>query len=171
MPDIIDVILSEHEEFRLQFAHFEAITDADEQRTRWQPLQELLEVHAAAEEAVFYPEVVRVLHDGAEETTDAVHEHNEIRDAIGEVEEHKPGTELFLLAVKQVQASNAHHMAEEESEVLPQFRDAAGAGLREELGDLFCAFKDQHPAAKEISSDKTDPEKVVDRSSGDGEGR
>ncbi len=91
-------------------------------------------MHAAAEEAVFYPKVVRVLHDGAEETTDAVHEHNEIRDAMGEVEEHEPGTELFLLAVKQVQAANAHHMTEEESEVLPQFRAASDASLREQLG-------------------------------------
>ncbi|MGI9155493.1 MAG: hemerythrin domain-containing protein [Marmoricola sp.] len=171
MPDILDVILSEHEEFRLQFAHFEAITDADEQRSRWEPLQDLLEVHAAAEEAVFYPEVVRALHDGTEETKDAVHEHNEIRDAIGEIEEHQPGTELFLLAVKQVQAANAHHMAEEESEVLPQFRDATDAALREELGDRFCSFKDQHPGAKGISSDKTDAQQVVDRSSGDGEER
>lgn len=165
MPDIIDVILSEHEQFRMQFAEFEGVTDRDEQRSRWEPLRNLLEVHAAAEEAVFYPEVVRVLHDGAEETTDAVHEHNEIRDAIGEVEEHEPGTELFLLAVKQVQAANAHHMAEEESEVLPQFRAASDASLRERLGARFEQFKGEHPAAKGISQDKTDAAQVVDQSS------
>lgn len=59
MADIIDIIREDHEQQRLAFAHLEATTDGDEQQRRWNELRALLDAHAAAEEAVFYPHLVQ----------------------------------------------------------------------------------------------------------------
>ena len=58
-------------------------------------LAAFLELHAAAEEEVFYPALLQIglaAHRtaGVEgETFDAIHDHNEIRDAITEVTHHR----------------------------------------------------------------------------------
>lgn len=159
MPDVVELILEDHEEFRRRFAHVRALTDPTQIRERWGPLRALLEVHADAEEAVVYPALGRSGDEGAEETQDAVHEHNEIRDAIGETEEHEPGTELFLLALRQVEAANDHHMAEEEQEFLPAFKEQFDAKVRDKLGSRFIEFKRDHEAQAAVTH--RDPERYL----------
>jgi hemerythrin superfamily protein len=159
--DICDLIRADHEEQRLDFAHLDAVTQADEQRAGWERLRALLELHAGAEEAVFYPAVARLSDDAAEEIEDGVDEHNQLRDAIGEVAEHEPGTELYLLAIRQAKAVNDHHMAEEEAHVLPEVTRRLDASRREELGRAFQAFKDEHPGARGLSEERKDPKAYV----------
>ncbi len=159
--DICDLIRADHEEQRLAFTHLDAATQAAEQRVGWERLRALLELHAGAEEAVFYPAVARLSDDAAEEIEDGVDEHNQLRDAIGEVAEQEPGTELYLLAIRQAKAVNDHHMAEEEAHVLPEVTRRVDASRREELGTAFQAFKDEHPGARGISEERKDPKAYV----------
>ena len=92
--DITQLILDDHHEQRRLFAILEQVDRSDTEALSavWGRLAAFLKVHAAAEEAVFYPELLRAgiaarRRAGVEdETLDAIGDHNEIRDAVGIVQ-------------------------------------------------------------------------------------
>ena len=137
MTDIIDLVLNDHHAVEKLFDKLEASTGADEQATVFGQVKEALEHHASAEEKVLYPRVRKDVPEGGEEVKDAVEEHDQIRESLKEVEEHKSGTELFTLAVTQLIATTKHHVAVEEGELLPDFRASSETREREELGRRF----------------------------------
>jgi hypothetical protein len=110
-----------------------------------------LELHAAAEEEIFYPALLQVglaaqraagVEAGVEaETVDAIHDHNEIRDAVTEVGRHQVGTGEWYAAVAAANLANGDHMAEEERGGLTDFRRLAGLQRRHQLGVAFAAFE------------------------------
>jgi uncharacterized membrane-anchored protein YjiN (DUF445 family) len=98
--DITQLILDDHAEQRRLFAILEQIPDSDVAALTavWGRLSTFLEVHAKAEEDIFYPALLKV-GEGAggkpsaeAETIHALKDHNEIRDAIGKVAQHKIGS-------------------------------------------------------------------------------
>src|ERR1700757_1641152 len=99
--DITQLILDDHHEQRRLFAILEQVSRADVEvlSAVWQRLAAFLELHAAAEEEIFYPELVRgglVAHRAAgveDETLDAISDHNEIRDAVADVARHPVGSD------------------------------------------------------------------------------
>src|SRR5579864_6323691 len=120
--DITQLILDDHHEQRRLFAVLEQIDSSDRHalETVWSRLAAFLEVHAEAEEELFYPELLR-LGEGAggkdgpeDETEDAIEDHNEIRDAIALVKGRGVGSEDWYEAVAAVNRANGDHMAEEE---------------------------------------------------------
>ncbi len=147
--DITELILDDHHEQRRLFAILEQISRADTAilSAVWQRLGTFLELHAAAEEAIFYPALLRVglaaaRQAGAEaETLDAIRDHNEIRDAVTDVARHQVGTQAWLDAVAGANLANSDHMAEEEREGLTDFRRLAGLQQRHDLGVAFAAFQ------------------------------
>jgi hypothetical protein len=147
--DITDLILDDHHEQRRLFAILEQIsrTDTPILSAVWERLGIFLELHAAAEEAVFYPALLQVglaamRQAGAEaETLDAIRDHNEIRDAVTEVARHQAGTNDWFAAVAAANLANSDHMAEEEREGLTDFRHLAGLQQRHDLGVAFTAFQ------------------------------
>ena len=60
--DITQLILDDHHEQRRRFALLEQVDRADTETLRavWGRLAAFLELHAAAEEEIFYPELLRV---------------------------------------------------------------------------------------------------------------
>jgi len=179
--DITQLILDDHHEQRRLFAILEEIDPADTGTLAaiWARLSAFLEVHAAAEEEIFYPELLRVglstgRAAGAEaETLDAIHDHNDIRDAIAAVAGHQAGTGEWFAAVAAVNLANGDHMAEEEREGLTDFR-RAGLQLRHELAVAFAAFEARHVAG--VPAVDKDPEAYVreaerDLADGHGAGR
>jgi hypothetical protein len=165
MPDICDLILDEHETFRRRFADLDAHrdTDADTLGTLWQPLAELLDRHAAAEEGVFYPQLLAQGVKPEDETDDAIDDHNAIRDAVADAARHTPGSQQWWSAVTQDRQQNSDHMAEEERGALADFRAHTGAGLRDELGQEFETFNEAHPRASGIEDRDKDPEAYLRR--------
>ena len=130
--DITQLILDDHHEQRRLFAILEQVDRADTATLSavWERLATFLELHAAAEEEIFYPELLRAgitaRRAGAVEgeTVDAIRDHNDIRDAVA-------GANL----------ANSDHMAEEEREGLTDFRRLAGLQLRHDLAVAFAAFE------------------------------
>jgi len=165
--DITQLILDDHHEQRRLFAILEQIdrSDIGALAAVWGRLAAFLEVHAAAEEALFYPALLRVgiaarRKAGVEdETLDAIHDHNEIRDAVGEVARHSVGSDGWYTAVAGVNLANGDHMAEEEREGLTDFRRLAGLRQRHELAVAFAAYEARHVTGVE-PVDK-DPEAYV----------
>jgi Hemerythrin HHE cation binding domain len=150
--DITQLILEDHAEQRRLFAHIEQVgrSDGDTLSHLWARLAAFLEVHAEAEEEIFYPELVRVgqvagrLGRTEEETLDAIHDHNDIRDAIAAVQGHAVGSDGWYAAVAAVNVANGDHMAEEEREGLTDFRREASLQLRHDLAVAFAAFEARH---------------------------
>ena len=147
--DITQLILDDHHEQRRLFAILEQIEPADTEALTavWGRLAAFLEVHAAAEEAIFYPELLRVgiaarRKAGVEdETLDAIGDHNEIRDAVALAERHPVGSDEWYAAVAGANVANGDHMAEEEREGLTDFRRLAGLKQRHDLAVAFAAYE------------------------------
>ena len=165
--DITQLILDDHHEQRRLFAILEQVDRSDTEALAavWGRLAAFLEVHAAAEEALFYPALLRVgiaarRKTGVEdETLDAIHDHNDIRDAVAEVARHPVGSDDWYAAVAGANLANGDHMAEEEREGLTDFRRLAGLQQRHDLAVAFAAFEARHVTGVE-PVDK-DPEAYV----------
>lgn len=168
--DITQLILDDHHEQRRLFAILEQVASGDTGTLGavWARLSAFLEVHAAAEEEIFYPQLLRVglsaggaaAAAGAEaETLDAIGDHNDIRDAIAAVTGHQAGSSGWYAAVAAVNRANGDHMAEEEREGLTDFRRRAGLQLRHELAVAFAAFEATHFAG--IPAVDKDPQDYV----------
>jgi hemerythrin HHE cation binding domain-containing protein len=167
MADITSLILDDHDWFRRQFARLDDLTDAAELAEVWQPLADLLDVHARAEEEIFYPHLLRRGDDAEEETLDAIGDHNDIRDGVHEAALHPVGSTAWFAAVRKARTANSEHMAEEEDDGLADFRRHADPGLREELGRQFTAFKLRHEGARDLDVSDIDPQEYVEEQLGD----
>jgi hypothetical protein len=150
--DITQLILDDHHEQRRLFAMLEQIDpgDATTLADIWARLAAFLELHAQAEEEIFYPELLKVdklagrLGSGEEETLDAIHDHNDIRDAVAAVGPHQVGSSDWFAAVATANQANGDHMAEEEREGLTDFRRYASLQLRHDLAVAFAAYEARH---------------------------
>ena len=165
--DITQLILDDHHEQRRLFAMLEQIDPArgDVLADLWGRMAAFLELHAQAEEEIFYPELLLVsrragrLGTGEEETLDAIGDHNDIRDTIAAVAGHEVGTDGWYQAVAAVNVANGDHMAEEEREGLTDFRRFASLQRRHDLAVAFAAFEARHYAG--VQPVDKDPETYV----------
>jgi len=147
--DITQLILDDHYEQRRLFAILEQVPSRDRVTAGevWSRLAAFLELHAAAEEQIFYPALIRAglrsghTKDVEGETLDAIKDHNEIRDTIAETMRHDVGTPGWRQAIAAVNVANGNHMAEEEREGLTDFRQTASLQLRHDLAVQFIRFE------------------------------
>ncbi len=165
--DVTEVILFQHHQQRRLFAVLDEL-DRDDTAALgavWKQLAILLEVHAAAEEKYFYPRVLELGHgaggaqSAAEETKDAIGDHNDIRDAVARAGQCTVGTEEWWSAVIDARLANSDHMAEEEREDLADFRRSADRETRHDVAVEFLVFEAQH--AEGITATDRDPEQYV----------
>ncbi len=165
--DITQLILDDHHEQRRLFAILEQIDRADTGTLSavWARLSAFLELHAAAEEEIFYPALLRVglsagrADSAEEETLDAIGDHNDIRDAIAAAAGPVVGTDEWYAAVAAVNLANGDHMAEEERDGLTDFRRLAGLAQRHDLAVAFAAFEARHFAG--VPAVDKDPARYV----------
>ncbi|MGW0252356.1 hemerythrin domain-containing protein [Nocardia goodfellowii] len=165
--DITELILDDHREQRRLFAMLEQInrSETDVLAAIWDRLATFLELHALAEEEIFYPALLEVgiaarkASGVKDETLDAIHDHNEIRDAVAEVARHQVGTDNWYAAVAAANLANSDHMAEEEREGLTDFRRLAGLSRRHQLAVTFAAYEARNFAG--VTPVDKDPETYV----------
>jgi hypothetical protein len=150
--DITQLILDDHHEQRRLFSILEQISRSDIETLEavWGRLSAFLEIHAEAEEQLFYPALLRVGRgaggkaDAEDETEHAIRDHNKIRDAVAAVADHAVGSSGWYAAVAKANKENGDHMAEEEREGLTDFRLNAAMDLRHTLAVRFAAFEAMH---------------------------
>jgi hypothetical protein len=173
--DITQLILDDHHEQRRLFAILEQVDAADTAAldNLWARLSAFLELHAEAEEEIFYPELLVVgqkagrIGNSEEETLDAIGDHNEIRDAIAAVASHPTGSPGWYAAIAAVNVANGDHMAEEEREGLTDFRREAGLQLRHDLAVAFAAFEARHFAGVQpVDKDPAEYVRQAERATG-----
>jgi hypothetical protein len=149
--DVTELILSDHHEQRRMFAQLDEVDPADTATlaTLWKRLSTVLEVHAQAEEELFYPELLKLgerLHDDSEveETKDAIGDHNDIRDGILAAARHDAGSAEWWSGVNAAREANDEHMGEEEHEGLADFRRHVDLETRHRIGVAFAAYEAEH---------------------------
>lgn len=162
MTDITALILDDHETFRRQFALLDDAKGAEALSAIWQPLSDLLDVHAAAEEKIFYPALLGVADPDGEETSDAIGDHNDIRDGVEAAVQAEVGSDEWWKGVNAAREANDQHMGEEENEGLKSFRLNASDELRAELGTKFLQYKNDHPTRRQADTENTDPDRYVE---------
>ena len=168
--DITDIILTDHEEQRRMFARLDQIDpdDTESLGAVWKRLSTMLEVHAQAEEELFYPELLKLgerLHDDAEveETKDAIGDHNDIRDGALEAAKHRVGTKAWWQGVNASREANDEHMGEEEHEGLADFRRHVSLADRHEIAVKFLVYECTHVDGVPVQ-DK-DPDAYIEQNS------
>jgi hypothetical protein len=165
--DITQLILDDHHEQRRRFSLLEQIDSANVEGLSdvWTRLAVFLEVHAAAEEDIFYPELVKLalapspLARAEPETVDAIYDHNEIRDSIAAVRPQQVGSPDWRDAIAAVNAANGDHMAEEERQGLTDFRQRVTLPRRHELAVRFVMFEARNFAG--VTPVDKDPQEYV----------
>lgn len=166
MPDITDLVLDDHELFRRRFAELDdmraAADEASELGGLWESLAGELERHASAEEKLFYPRLLKAGENAEEETEDAISDHNDIREAIRASKDKSPGSTEWWEAVLSAREANSTHMAEEERESFPDFRQHVDPESRRQLGEEWLAFSEEHAGGRGLSLDEPDPEQYIE---------
>lgn len=164
--DITELILADHHEQRRMFAILEELGDDPGLLIPvWTRLSVLLEVHADAEERLFYPRLLRAGHgagdaaDATEETKDAIRDHDDIRDGIRRAGQHPAGSNGWWEAVRDTRIANSDHMAEEEREALADFRRHTALHTRHELGIQFAVYEAAHAGGVPLT--RKDPDQYV----------
>lgn len=166
MPDVIRLILDDHEAFRAEFTRLEELKDdPSAAQVVWTALAARLEVHASAEEAHFYPALLKKVEGSADETKDAIGDHDEIRDGIRRAAAAEVGSDEWWAGIADARDANDEHLAEEERDDIPDFLRAASVEQRQELGDRFERFQREHDAGRGLSGEDKDPDEYVERNS------
>ncbi len=165
---VTDVIRMDHVWFRSQFAALEVARGDNAMLTSiWAALSTRLEVHAAAEETLFYPRLLKDDADSVDDTKDAIKDHNDIRDGIADAAQHAVGADAWWKAVKVTDDANTEHMDEEEKGPLIEFDDAATSDEQAELASAFTAFETEHAGARGITVEDKDPEEYIEENAPD----
>lgn len=166
--DITRQILDDHDRQRRMFADLDDVDPGDTEslRSLWQRLATFLEVHAEAEEEIFYPELLKVgrgatdADSAEEETEDAISDHNAIRDAIADAAGHDVGSAGWWAAVADAREANSDHMGEEERQGLADFRRHADVQTRHQLGVRFATYETVHAGG--VEAQDHDPQQYID---------
>lgn len=161
MDDITALIMDDHAAFRRGFARLDDAKTEEEMRAVWEPLALHLEIHAEAEETILYPHLLKRGEHAADETDDAIRDHNKIRDGIAEANRHEVGSDDWWTAVWDTRRENSEHLMEEEDQALPDFRRHATETTRAELGARWITFYGEHPSGQGLRFTDKDPEKYV----------
>ena len=131
MPDATSMIRMDHTHALAIFHRYKASSSASAKASIAKTLCAALEIHAQLEEDIFYPALQRVL-PGSDEMRKSVPEHDAMRRLIARLRSLEPGTvehdDIVLALMREV----LHHVADEETVLLP----AAERLLPDQLGEL-----------------------------------
>jgi hypothetical protein len=163
MADIIDLIYEDHDWLRRHFFYLDHARTTEELTAVWEPLADRLDLHAEAEEEVFYPALLRRgrAGDPEDETDDAITDHNAIRDAVRAARGCQVGTAEWYEAVGKARTENGEHLDEEEREALSDFIKSSAPQLRHELAMKWLRFYHQHTRPSTVESVDKDTEEYI----------
>jgi len=163
VADIIDLIYADHDWFRRQFFYLDAADSPLDLTAIWEPLATRLDLHADAEETVFYPALLKRGNSGdpEDETDDAIDDHNSIRDAVADARRYEVGSPEWFEAVGRARTENGKHIDEEEREALPDFIKSVDLQLRHDLAMQWLRFYHEHVDGRGVDESNKDPAQYI----------
>jgi hemerythrin superfamily protein len=152
MPNAIELLTHDHRKVEALFERYEG-GDA----SVIEQICNELTVHIAIEEKVLYPVLPEVT-DGEGLRREAEHEHEEVEDAIRQIEQAGGAQAKVDELMRTIIQGVKHHVSEEEGEVFPKLGDELGAARLSELGRELASAKRSELAAKGLLIDLTKDE-------------
>jgi len=151
-PDAIALLKDDHREVEQLFKRFERAGDSAEREKRRlvDSMTAALSKHAAIEEQVLYPWARDTVKGVDDEVLEAFEEHRIVKWLLTELTTMAPSDERFDARVTVMIELVRHHVKEEESELFPDLRDAAGRTELLELGDRLRAAKRAAPPVPDL---------------------
>ena len=166
MPNAVQLIKQDHKKVANLFDKFQKTKGQDAKRQIAEQVMEELEVHALVEEDIFYPAVRTELSEGVL-IDEALKEHQAVKALIEELKVMEVNDEEFNDRWFELVEDVTHHVAEEESELLPLVEESqldmteCGAQMMErkekaidELGASFMTHTKSSPSSKSKKSAK-----------------
>jgi len=116
--DAVSILETDHRLVESLFAEFES-ADRNGKLEKAREICRELDLHARAEELVFYPRVKR-MRDLRDVINEGIVEHEAVKRLVAEIGRLQPGDEFFEPKMRALKEFVKHHVREEESEVFPK---------------------------------------------------
>jgi general stress protein YciG len=139
-----DVLRGDHRKVEALFAQYDTTNGEHAQKeTLIKEICQELDIHTRLEEEIFYPFIQVSLNDEGEQlVTEAMNEHNMVKNLIEQLNSMIPGEAACDAAMQQLKESVTHHVEEEEKEMLPKAEQRLSDQL-EPLGTRLQQYKQQ----------------------------
>jgi hemerythrin superfamily protein len=141
MPDVIELLEHDHREVEQMFTEYEQATDPQERRTVVDKIIIELVRHSEAEEQAVYPVIREKLDNGKTVIEKEIAEHSQAERLMKQLDGMDPGNPEFGVLVGQLKTAVQAHVAEEENDVFPLFRQTVSADELDKLGTTVQALK------------------------------
>ena len=132
-PSITNMIRMDHTHVLTAFHQFEADTPAKTRQALANTICLALEIHAQLEEEIFYPAMRELAPEGLL-VSKSVPEHDEMRRLIAQLRGMQAGDEAFDSTLMELMRDVMHHVADEETTLLPAAERLLGPQRLGEMG-------------------------------------
>ena len=134
--DAVDLLLQQHQEMERLLARTLEVEEPAERKKRFTQIADLLTVHMASEEEVFYPAVK------AKRTEDilleSLEEHLSLKRLLADLLPLDAADQTFEPKFKVLKEQAEHHHEEEEEHLFPKVKKLLSRDERERLGEEMC---------------------------------
>ena len=140
MPDVVDLIISDHRELQRLF---EVLRNEPDKRPAMAPVMStLLFAHSRAEESEVYPQAREA---GGDEDVEHSQKEHLVADQLAErLTGLDPESAEFSDVLEELVHAVTHHLEEEEETVLPHMRERMDGDTLQQLGERFLAARAEH---------------------------
>lgn len=118
-PSITSMIRLDHTHVLANFHKYDPNASTSNRQALVDMVCLALEIHTQLEEEIFYPALQAVM-TGNEVLTKSVPEHDQVRDLIGQLRSMTPDDASYTSTFMQLMRSVIHHVADEETVLLPE---------------------------------------------------
>ena len=132
-PSITDMIRFDHSHVLVTFHQYTTTSKTSVKKALAETICDALEIHATLEEEIFYP-VLRALNGSEPVIQKSEPEHNEMRRIIAELRAAKAVDREFDTLVHDLMRDVMHHVADEETVLLPEAERLMDKNRLNELG-------------------------------------
>jgi hemerythrin superfamily protein len=150
---VFDVLMVEHRDVEALFEQLEALCadSPDQAGDLFTVLEEMLLVHAKAEQAVLYPRLAQI-RELSDKMLEARAEHEAVEMLIGQLRNAAPNDGEWLARLTVLKENVQHHVREEENEVFPKARDAIDEKEQKRLAASYLASKSRRTGEPETDA-------------------
>lgn len=138
--DALELLKEDHEKVAGLFEQIETDEDGANQEQLFAQIKQELDVHANAEEKVFYPRLKEIA-EMRDITFEAIEEHQEIKNLLAELETMSADDDDWEDTISELRDTVEHHVEEEEGEMFPQVREILSQEEINQLGKQLEAEK------------------------------
>lgn len=132
-PSVTDMIRFDHSHVLVTFHQYTTTSKASVKKALAETICDALEIHATLEEEIFYP-VIRRLNPNEAVIQKSEPEHDEMRRMIAELRETKASVPRHDTLLHDLMRDVMHHVADEETVLLPEAERLLGKDRLNELG-------------------------------------